>query len=200
MTLDGGNGGEIEGGANMFYMVLLAASEGAETIQKSIFASPFFPKQLSFSDVLGIVSVALAIISIVLAIVIYKLSNDTSEKLAEEAARRAFEKRYNAEGALSEKSSESMSVTLLSKEQCKAVKRVINQIIKRAKKNSITDPWVHAAIFPIQLKSYFSEEDTVRLMYEWKDKGFISWTGTLENFTKILILKGELLIENINSR
>lgn len=199
MTLDGGSGGEIEGGANMFYMVLLAASEGAETAKKSIFTSPFFPEQLSFSDVLGIISVVLAIISIILAIVIYKLSNDTSEKLAEEAARRAFEKRYNAAGALGEKSSESMNVTFLNKEQCKAVKKLFNQIIKRAKKNSITDPWVHAAIFPIQLKSYFSEEETVRLMYKWKDKVFISWTGTLENSTKVHILKGESLIENINS-
>ena len=184
----------------MFCMVVFAACEGADTTKKSIFASPFFPEQLSFSDVLGIISVALAIISIVLAIVIYKLSNDTSEKLAEDAARRAFEKRYNAEEASSEKSSEFTSATLLGKEQCKAVKKLINLIIKRAKKNSAATPWVHAAIFPIQLKSYFSEEDTVCLMYEWKEKAFISWTGTLENSTMVYILKGELLIEDINSR
>lgn len=184
----------------MFYIVHLAANDVAESTKESIFLSPFFPEQLSFSDVLGIVSVVLAVISIILAIVIYKLSNDTSEKLAEEAAKRAFEKRYNAEGVLNKKSSELINVTLLSKEQSKAVKKLINQIIKRAKKNSTTDPWVHAAIFPIQLKNYFSEEETVRLMYEWKDKAFISWMGTLENSTMVHILKGELLIENINSR
>ena len=183
----------------MLYMGLLVAIEGAAVTSESIFASPFFPEQLSFSDVLGIISVILAIVSIILAVVIYKLSNDTSEKLAEEAARRAFEKRYNAERSSSEKSSELISTPLLNKEQCKAVKKLINQIIKRSKKNSTTEPWVHAAIFPIQLKSYFSEEETVRLMYKWKDKAFISWTGALENSTTVHILKGELLIENIDS-
>lgn len=184
----------------MFCMVVLATGEIAGSTHKSIFASPFFPEQLSFSDVVGIISVVLALISIILAIVIYKLSNYTSKKLAEEAARRAFEKRYYAEGLSSEKYSELISVTLLSKEQCKSVKKLINQIIKRAKKNSATEPWVHAAIFPIKLKNYFSEEDTVRLMYKWKDKSLISWSGALENSTEVHILKGELLIEDINSR
>lgn len=185
----------------MFFLSVLAADEMAwesvETVKKSIFASPFFPEQLTFSDVLGIVSVILAIISIILSLVIYKLSNDTSEKLAEEAARRAFEKKYNAE----ERTTVEMSkIVNLNKEQCKTVKKLINQLIKRAKKNSITDPWVHAASFPIQLKNEFNEEETVRLMYEWKDKEFISWTGTLENSTKVFILRGDLIIEDIDSR
>lgn len=184
----------------MFCMVILGTCESANTIKTSIFASPFFPEQLSFSDVLGIISVALAIISIVLAIVIYKLSNDTSAKLAEDAARRAFEKRYNAEKTSNEKSSALISATLSSQEQRKAVKKLVKQIIKRAKKNSTTEPWVHAAVFPIQLKNYFSEEDTVCLMYEWKEHAFIRWIGTLESSTMVYILKGELLIEDINSR
>ena len=37
-------------------------------------------------------------------------------------------------------------------------------------------------------------------MYEWKKKAFISWDGTLENTTKIFILKGDLLLEDIDSR
>lgn len=77
---------------------------------------------------------------------------------------------------------------------------MINKLIKRAKKNSISNPWVYAASFPIQLKNLFTEEETVRLMYEWKDKSFISWTGKLENSTKVFILRGDLIVEDIDSR
>lgn len=189
----------------MFFLSVLVSNEmtreSVEPVKKSFFASPFFPEQLTFSDVLGIISVILAIISIALALVIYKLSNDTSEKLAEEAARRAFEKMYNAvERITTEETVEASKTVNLSKEQCKAIKKLINQLIKRAKKNSIANPWVHAASFPIQLKNEFTEEETVLLMYEWKDKAFISWTGTLENSTKVFILRGDLIVEDIDSR
>lgn len=188
----------------MFLTVLLTvnnlAQEQTENTKNSIFVSPFFPEQLSFSDVLGIISVVLAVISIVLAIIIYKLSNDTSEKLAEEAARRAFEKQNNIEGGLTNKSEESIKVVRFTKEQCKIVKKLLNQLIKKAKKNSIDKPWVHAASFPILLKNEFSEEEAVHLMYEWKEKSFISWTGTLENSTKVYIKRGDLILEDIDSR
>lgn len=164
------------------------------TIDKSIFTSPFFPEQLSFSDVLGIISVILAIISIILAIVIYKLSNDTSEKLAEEAAKRAFEKQYNIEQL-----NKSANTNVLTKEQRKYVKKLITQLLKKSKKNSANQPWIHAASFPIQLKEYFNEEQTVHLMYKWMDKKYISWNGTLENSTKIYILEGDSIIEDIDS-
>ena len=189
----------------MFFVSVLASDEmmreSVETVKKSIFASPFFPEQLTFSDVLGIISVILAIISIILALVIYKLSNNTSEKLAEEASKRAFEKKYNAvERTTVEGIVETSKIINLSKEQCKAIKKLINKLIKRAKKNSISNPWVYAASFPIQLKNLFTEEETVRLMYEWKDKSFISWTGKLENSTKVFILRGDLIVEDIDSR
>lgn len=174
--------------------------EQTGTTQNSIFASPFFPEQLSFSDVLGIISVVLAVISIVLAIIIYKLSNDTSEKLAEEAARRAFEKQNNVERESTKKSEEYIKVIRFTKEQSKVVKKLINQLIRKAKKNSIDEPWVHAASFPILFKNEFSEEEAVHLMYEWKEKSLISWTGMLENSTKVYIKRGDLIIEDIDSR
>jgi len=187
----------------MFSILVLASNEmtqeSVDTLKKSIFASPFFPEQLTFSDTLGIISVILAIISIILAIVIYILSNNTSEKLAEEAARRAFENKYNAEGKSTEKKEIYRKVNL-NKNQYKIVKKLINQLIKKAKKNSLTNPWLHAATFPIQLKNEFTEEETVRLMYEWKDKELISWTGILENSTKVFILRGDMIIEDIDSR
>lgn len=192
-------------GVNMVFLPALAFDEMTQksvvTVKGLIFASPFFPEQLTFSDVLGIVSVILAILSILLALVIYKLSNDTSEKLAEEAARRAFEKKYNVkERASTEKTVETSITVNLNKEQRKAIKKLMSRLIKRAKKNSIVNPWIHAASFPIQLKNEFTEEETVRLMYEWKDKAFISWTGTLENSTKVFILRGDLIVEDIDTR
>ncbi len=188
----------------MFLLSVLSSDkmiqESAETTTKSIFESPFFPEQLSFSDVIGIISVILAVISIVLAIVIYLLSNETSEKLAEEVARRAFEKKYNEEERTTEKNVNIYRTVNLNKKQCKVVKKLINQLIKKAKKNSLSNPWVHAASFPIQLKNEFTEEETVQLMYEWKDKMLISWNGALENSTKVFILRGDLIIEDIDSR
>lgn len=56
----------------------------------------FFPEQISFSDMLGIISVILGCISIILALIIYRLSNDTAQKFAEEVAQRAFEKQKSA--------------------------------------------------------------------------------------------------------
>lgn len=188
----------------MFFLFISTSAkitrDSIQTVKKSIFAKPFFPEQLNFSDMLGIISIILAVISIILAIVIYKLSNDTSEKLAEEAARRAFEKKYYTENRLTENNTEITKNFNLTKEQRKVVKKLINQLIKRGKKNSSINPWIHAASFPIKLKDEFTEEETVRLMYEWKKKAFISWDGTLENTTKIFILKGDLILEDIDSR
>lgn len=174
--------------------------DSVETTTMSIFESPFFPEQLTFSDVLGVVSVILAVISIILTIVIYLLSNETSEKLAEEVARRAFEKKYNEAERANEKSVKIYRNVNLNKNQYKVVKKLINQLIKKAKKNSLSEPWLHAASFPIQLKDEFTEEETVQLMYEWKDKKLISWNGALENSTKVFILRGDLIIEDIDSR
>ena len=165
----------------------------------SIFSSPFFPKELNFSDVTGIVSVLLSLISIALAIIIFRLSNKTSERLAEEAARRAFEKSY---GSSSNSINNSTSIQLLetfSKDQRKTIKKLINQLLKRANKNSSTSPWVYAASIPIQLKNTLNEEQSVRLMYMWKEKKYITWENSLESSTKVYILKGDLLIEDINS-
>lgn len=188
----------------MFFLFISASAKisrnGVKTVTKSIFAKPFFPEQLSFSDMLGIISIILAVISIVLAIIIYKLSTDTSEKLAEEAARRAFEKKYYIENRLTENTAEITKKINLNKEQRRVVKKLINQLIKRGKKNSSINPWIYAASFPIKLKDEFTEEETVGLMYEWKEKAFISWDGTLENTTKIFILKGDLILEDIDSR
>lgn len=186
----------------MTWMILLTVNnltqESTENTNKSIFESPFFPDYLSFSDTLGIISVILAIASIILTFVIYKLSNDTSEKLAEEAARRAFEKQYNI-GQSTKELTEYANSNFLTKEQRKSVKKSINQLIKKSKKNATTKPWIHAASFPIQLKNYFNEEATVRLMYKWRNKEFIKWNGALENSTKVYILKGDLIIEDIDS-
>lgn len=186
----------------MTWMILLAVNnltqESTENTNTSIFESPFFPDHISFSDTLGIISIILAIASIILSFVIYKLSNDTSEKLAEDAARRAFEKHYNI-GQPTKKLTEHTDANILTKEQRKSVKKSINQLIKKSKKNSATKPWIHAASFPIQLKNFFDEEATVHLMYKWRDKKFINWNGSLENSTKVYILKGDLIIEDIDS-
>lgn len=175
------------------------ALENANIFQNSSTVNSFFPENLNFSDVLGIISVLIGLISIALTILIYKLSNATSEKMAEDAARRAFEKQKELEKNFSEKSEDSVKVTNLNRKQCKALKKHINKIIHKAKINSTKTPWIYAASFPIQLKKELSEEETVYLMYKWKRKSFITWVGDLENTTKIYILKGESIVENIDS-
>lgn len=141
----------------------------------------------------------LAVISIILAIVIYKLSNDTSAKLAEEAAQHAFEKLYGGSEPPDNQLPTTTSKVVFDKGQIKIGRKLLLQLLKRAKKNSSTAPWVHAALFPIQLKDVTSEDTTVALMYKWKAQKIISWDGPLDSSTKVIILKGDALIESFST-
>ena len=162
----------------------------------------FIPACLSFSDVLSIISVLIGLISIILSVIIYRLSNSTASKLAEDAAQRAFKKQVSSTHKTADKSAlidVRFFLSMTAEDKAKTRKKLL-AIQRSAKKNSASQPWVHAAAFPIQLKEILNEEQTVALMYYWKDKKRISWKNNLENATKVYIEKGADLIEDFNSR
>lgn len=169
-----------------------------ENVERILFSSPFFPEVWSFADVSGVISILLGIVSIILSLIIYKLSNATSEKLAEDAARRAFEKQQKSDGKMLDYDEKNRKT--FTKEQKKKIKKKLSVLCKNAQRYSNGKLWVHAASFPITLKSELNEDEVVELMYEWKNNNIISWGGNLETSTQVFIDRSELLIEDINSR
>lgn len=83
--------------------------------------------------------------------------------------------------------------------QRNCLRKVIKRAIKAAKKNSRTSPWIHAAYFPIQMKGVLNEEQTIKLLYRWKEEGYINWNDVLESTTKIKVEKEAEFIENFDS-
>ena len=146
---------------------------------------------ITFSAILGIISVLLGMVSIILSIIIYRLSNITSKQLAEEAAQRAFEKQSGI--------NRPTITNDLTPKNHRNLKKKLTYIITQAQKNSKEKPWVYAAYFPVQLKKFLNEETTIEFMYDWKRREILTWTGDLENSTRVYITKGDELIADINS-
>ena len=181
----------------MFYSVM-GLTATLETEKSSIFATPFFPEQLTFLDVIAIASFILAIVSIILSIYISHVSNATQEKLMDDVASRAIE-RYNTQQE-APTSKPQQNRKQLSSEAKRNAKRILQHIFKDAQKNSYEKPWVLGAYFPNKLNRIFSSDETISLMHEWKKKGYIKWSNGLSISTKVFILEEGKIFEDIDSR
>lgn len=169
-----------------------------ETDNGSIFATPFFPEDLTFLDVIAIASFILAIVSIILSIYISHISNATQKKLLEDVASRAIE-RYNAQQEVSN-SKLQQKRKQLSSETKRNAKKILQHIFKDARKNSHSEPWILGAYFPNKLNGIFNFDETISIMHEWKKKGYIKWSNELSISTKVFVLEEGEIIEDINSR
>lgn len=147
--------------------------------------------EIGFNEICSIISIILGILSIAISIILYKISNQTSKQLAENAAKLAI--------TYSEKSNTSNSKIELSHKQYKKLKKQINKLYRVAKKNSINEPWIKAAVIPISLKCVLSEDKTIDLMKKWKENEFVTWEKTLEVSTKVFIKNKEGIIESIST-
>lgn len=181
----------------MFYSVM-GLTATLETEKSSIFATPFFPEQLTFLDVIAIASFVLAIISIILSIYISHVSNATQDKLMDDVASRAIE-RYNTRQETPNTKPQQKRKPLSSDAKRNA-KKILQHIFKESKKNSYNEPWVLGAYFPNKLNGIFSSDETILLMHEWRKKGYIKWSNGLSISTKVFILKEGKILEDINSR
>ena len=120
------------------------------------------------------------------------------QQLAEDAARRAFERQQKSDEKMTDYDEKNRKT--FTKEQKKKIKKKLSVLCKNAQRYSNGKLWVHAASFPITLKSELNEDEVVELMYEWKNNNIISWGGNLETSTQVFIDRSDLLIEDINSR
>ncbi len=83
----------------------------------------FWPEQINFEILCSIISIVLGILSIVISIVLYKISSDTSKRVAENAAKFAIE--YHSNNA-----KQTDNELILSKKQIKRIKKIINTLLK----------------------------------------------------------------------
>lgn len=154
-------------------------------------SASFLPDRFDFEVLSAILSNIIGVISIIISIGLWKISNSTSKKIAENAAKLAISQSNDKQIATN---------IIIPEEHLKQIKRKIKILFKKGKRNSKNNPWVKAALIPILFKNYLSEENTVLLMKQWKHHGFIDWRGELEISTQVFLLKKDDLIENINPR
>ena len=150
----------------------------------------FWPKSMSFELLCSIVSVVLGFVSIAISIVLYKISNDTSKKLAENAAKLAIQ--YSNDNYINDNYD-------FEKKQIKRIKKRINSIFKEGKHNSSTNPWVKASSILYYFRNELSEDKTVALILKWKNLGYIKWDNNLEISTQIYLENKNGMLESIDS-
>lgn len=162
---------------------------------------------MTLSDILGIISVILGIVSIVISLVIYRISNNTSAKIFEDALERAFIRNSKQKNSQDEPTNNQIKETIdsainkMGQKQRKDLTKKLKGIIRALKKKSSnTTLSIHAIDLAIQLKNIIDEEQLMVLFDGWKEKGNISWDGGLESSTLIKIIDEEGIYESINTR
>ncbi len=136
-----------------------------------------------WQDIIAISGLIIGIISIFIAILIFRITNKTSQRVLEESVKRAFR--------IAADSKSSIQIHFTDKQK--------NKLIKQLKKQFRHSTSIKAVEFVILLKQITTETNAIQLIYEWQTKRFISWNGNLESSTMITILNMEKIYESFNS-
>lgn len=173
----------------MFLFISIYSSKLGEILINIIKGEvePIF--SLSGSDILAIIGLSLDVIAIVITIIIFKITNATSQKVFEDSIVNAIV-RYKTQGLIAKDSSLNINY---SRNQRKKIKKKLRYLFKH---NSS----IKAIELAILLKRVIREEQFINLVEWWRSKGFINWEGDFESTSTIYLLDEIGIYESLNSR
>lgn len=157
---------------------------------------------LELSDVLGIASVILGVVSIVISVLIYRLSNRTSKRLFQDSLEAALTKAtaLRSDGTAVEATDSASGVTELTRAQRAKLSTSLSRLFRKSRVSGDARPRFKAIQLAVQLKGIADERTVSALLYAWRDRRQADWTGALEVGTEVTILNAGQIIEDLDSR